>query len=61
MLGKTISLYRAEVTLNGDTHSVYFESYKAFQDYVDMMCVSHKDDDFEICSHGYYDLQVIGC
>ena len=61
MLGKTISLYRAEVTLNGKTSNIFFEDKESFNDYVEMMCVAHKEDEFEICSHSYYDLQVVGC
>ena len=61
MLGKTLNLYRAEVTLNGETSNIYFENHHKFDEYVKMFCKEHKGDDFEICSYGYCDLQVVGC
>lgn len=61
MLGKTINLKRVEVTLNGITRDVYFESQESFEDYVEMFTMKHINDDYEICSHGWCDLQVVGC
>ena len=61
MLNQTLNLYRVEVTLNGTTSNIYFEDYEQFKNYADMMCKLHSEDDFEICSYGYYDMKVVGC
>ena len=61
MLGTTLQLYRVEVTLNGETSNIFFEDKKSFNDYVEIMCKTHSEDEFEICSHGWYDLKVEAC
>lgn len=61
MLNTTLNLYRAEITINGKTTNMFFDDHEQFQECVKMICAMHKDDDFEICSHGWYDMKVVGC
>ena len=62
MLGTTLELYRAVVTLNGKSSNIFFEDYESFKNYAEMMCKAHSGEEgFGICSHGWCDLKVEAC
>lgn len=63
MVGTTIELVRLEVTVEGKTENVFFESYEKLYEWQEVM-YKHYDaqgiKNYEFCLHGVYQMDVIG-
>lgn len=64
MLGQELELVRLEVTVDGKTENVFFESYEKLYEWQEVM-YKHYDaqgiKNYEFCLHGTYFMKVTGC
>ena len=63
MVGTIIELVRLEVTVNGKTENMFFESYEKLYEWQEVMYKHYTEQgikDLDFCLHGTYQMDVIG-
>lgn len=63
MVGTTLDLVRLEVTVDGKTENMFFESYEKLYEWQAVMSKHYKEqgkENYEFCLHGTYQMDVIG-